>query len=61
MFIDFEKITENLVRRAMEEYKLQDEYQIFLDFLLQSLDMERNDSEEGKDQKMRALIDSLIP
>jgi hypothetical protein len=58
--MDYEKVTENLVRRAMEEHKMQEEYQVFLDFLLQSLDLDNYTKDESKDKRIRDLIDSAI-
>jgi len=58
--MDYEKITENLVRRAMEEHELQEEYQVFLDFLLQSLDLDNYPRDETRDKRIREMIDSAI-
>jgi hypothetical protein len=58
--MDYEKVTENLVRRAMEEHQLQEEYQVFLDFMLQSLDLDNYTKEDSRDKRIRELIDSTI-
>ncbi len=58
--MDYEKTTEDLIRRAMEEFQLQNEYQVFLDFLPHSLDFDNKSSASGKDEKLRGLIDSLM-
>lgn len=57
--MDIEKVTEELIRLAMEQNQLKEEYQVLLDFSTKCLDLESTIDEDEKNKGFRNLIDEL--
>lgn len=58
--VNYEKITEDFIRKTMDSFNLGKEYQVFLDLGTRTTDLEGDFSAVPAMERYRQLIDQLV-